>query len=198
MHHNKITITQPDLLRLAHLLRAHVRTSPYLAALERQLAIASLAPEAAVPPDVVTMGSRFRFTDRRSGVSETYRLVYPDEADLDRGRLSVFAPVGTAVLGRRAGETVWWTVPSGLRVVRIDEVLYQPERDHARRGDTVDAPDDSVEQADDDDAPSSRLVRQPFQARLPRRSRRTPRVQELRTHPLSRRRRRLVTRPNLP
>jgi hypothetical protein len=93
------------------------------------LAGASVVAADEAPPDVVTMGSRFRFTDRRTGVSETYRLVYPDESDLDRGRLSVFAPVGTAVLGRRAGETVWWNTPSGLRVVRIDALLYQPERD---------------------------------------------------------------------
>ena len=159
MNRNSITITQPDLLRLAHLLRAHVRTCPYLTALERQLAVASLAPDAGVPPDVVTMGSRFRFTDRRTGESETYRLVYPEEADLDRGRLSVFAPIGSAVLGRRAGETVWWNVPSGLRVVRIDEVLYQPERD-GKRGDTHDAADHPADRTDDDDddSPSWRLA----------------------------------------
>jgi regulator of nucleoside diphosphate kinase len=155
MHRDSITITQPDLLRLAHLLRACVRTWPYLAALERQLATATLAPDTAVPPDVVTMGSRFRFTDRRSGVSETYRLVYPEEADLDRGRLSVFAPIGSAVLGRRAGETVWWNVPSGLRVVRIDEVLYQPERDGARRGDGHAAADHGDDGPAEDDDPSS-------------------------------------------
>jgi regulator of nucleoside diphosphate kinase len=156
MHRDSIIITQPDLLRLAHLLRACVPTWPFLSALERQLATATLAPDTDVPPDVVTMGSRFRFTDRRTGVSETYRLVYPDEADLDRGRLSVFAPIGSAVLGRRAGETVWWNVPSGLRVVRIDEVLYQPERDGARHHEDHDAADRAVgaDDADDDGPPS--------------------------------------------
>ena len=127
MHRKPIIITQGDLLRLAELLRASLRTWPYLRGLERQLRDATVVAPEEVPADVVTMGSRFRFTDRQSGVSETYRLVYPAEADLDRGRLSVFAPIGTAVLGRPAGEAVWWEVPSGLRVVRIDEVLFQPE-----------------------------------------------------------------------
>jgi regulator of nucleoside diphosphate kinase len=127
MHRNAIIITQPDLLRLAGLLRAYLLTWPYLAALERQLRDAMVVRGDEVPADVVTMGSRFRFTDRRTGVPETYRLVYPEESDLDQGRLSVFAPIGTAVLGHRARQTVWWQVPWGLRVVRIDEVLFQPE-----------------------------------------------------------------------
>lgn len=142
MHRSPMLITQPDLLALAHRLRACLRTAPYLGALERELAAASVVPAAEVPPDVVTLGSRFRFTDRRTGASETYRLVFPEEADLDRGRLSVFAPIGSAVLGRRAGETAWWDVPSGLRVVRIDDVLYQPERDgpDAEGGDRTPTP----------------------------------------------------------
>jgi regulator of nucleoside diphosphate kinase len=132
MHSKAIIITQPDLLRLAGLLRSYLPTWPYLRSLERQLRDATVVRADEVPADVVTMGSRFRFTDRRTGVSETFGLVYPDEADLDRDRLSVFAPIGTAVLGRRARETVWWQVPWGLRVVRIEEVLFQPEA-HGRR-----------------------------------------------------------------
>ena len=127
MHPNAIIVTQPDLLRLTGLLRTHRRTRPYLFGLERQLRHATVVRADEVPADVVTMGSRFRFTDRGTGVSETYRLVYPEEADLDRERLSVFAPIGTAVLGRRARQTVWWQVPWGLRVVRIDAVVFQPE-----------------------------------------------------------------------
>jgi len=132
MHPNAIIVTQADLLRLAGLLRAYLPTWPYLHGLERQLRDATLVGADAVPADVITMGSRFRFTDRRTGVSEAYRLVYPEEADLDRGRLSVFAPIGTAVLGRQACQTVWWQVPWGLRVVRIDAVEFQPEA-HGRR-----------------------------------------------------------------
>lgn len=132
MHPNAMIITQPDLLRLTRLLRTHRTTRPYLCGLERQLSNATVVGCGELPADVVTMGSRFRFTDRRTGVAETYRLVYPEEADLDRERLSVFAPIGTAVLGRRARQTVWWRVPWGLRVVRIDAVVFQPEA-HGRR-----------------------------------------------------------------
>jgi len=143
MHPNAIIITQPDLLRLAGLLRAYLPTWPYLSGLERQLRDAIIVRAAEVPADVVTMGSRFRFTDRRTGTSETYRLVYPEEADLNRERLSVFAPIGTAVLGRRARQTVWWQVPWGLRVVRIDEVEFQPEAHGHRPADADGAGEDA-------------------------------------------------------
>lgn len=150
MHPNAIIVTQPDLLRLARLLRTHRKTRPYLYCLERQLKNATVVGAGDLPADVVTMGSRFRFTDRRTGVSETYRLVYPEEADLDRERLSVFAPIGTAVFGRRARQTVWWQVPWGLRVVRIDEVVFQPEA-HGRR------PADDDEEDEESDSPSAGL-----------------------------------------
>jgi regulator of nucleoside diphosphate kinase len=56
-----------------------------------------------------------------------FTLVFPAEADYERGRLSVLAPIGMALLGYRAGETVEWKVPSGVRRLKIEQVLYQPE-----------------------------------------------------------------------
>src|SRR5690606_12633529 len=106
-----ILLKRSDLLRLADLVRAAARTWPYLQGLERKLKVALVVPDDELPPDVVALGSRFAFTDLRTGVAETYRLVAPDAADLDRGRLSVFAPIGTAVLGLRAGQVAAWEVP---------------------------------------------------------------------------------------
>jgi regulator of nucleoside diphosphate kinase len=59
---------------------------------------------------------------------EEYELVYPADADMAHGRLSVLAPVGTAILGYRRGDVIEWPVPAGLRRLRVEEVLYQPER----------------------------------------------------------------------
>ena len=53
--------------------------------------------------------------------------VFPKEADIDRGRLSVISPVGTAILGYTEGDTIEWKVPSGKRRIKIEKVLYQPE-----------------------------------------------------------------------
>jgi regulator of nucleoside diphosphate kinase len=80
-----------------------------------------------VPPDVVTMNSTVRVTDVDTGSSHVYTIVFPSDADYDKGRISILAPLGTALLGFRVGDTVDWHVPRGTRRLRIDEILYQPE-----------------------------------------------------------------------
>lgn len=80
-----------------------------------------------VPPQVVTMHSQVRVRDLRLDEVEVYTLVYPDEADVEQNRISVLAPMGTALLGARAGQVVRFDAPSGARRLRIEEVLYQPE-----------------------------------------------------------------------
>ena len=62
-----------------------------------------------------------------SGESNTYSLVFPTEADSEEGKISVLAPIGTAILGYRQGDTIEWPVPSGVRKLKVDEILYQPE-----------------------------------------------------------------------
>jgi regulator of nucleoside diphosphate kinase len=57
----------------------------------------------------------------------TYTLVFPRDANVDEGRISILAPLGTAILGYRVGEEFEWDVPSGKRRLRIAKVLYQPE-----------------------------------------------------------------------
>ena len=56
-----------------------------------------------------------------------FRVVFPSEANADQHRISVLAPLGTAVLGYRAGDAIDWIVPGRTRRVRIESVLYQPE-----------------------------------------------------------------------
>ena len=87
-----------------------------------------MVPRAEIPPDVVTMGSTVRLTDLQTGEEETYTLVYPNDADIDENKLSVLAPIGTALLGYRAGDVVEWPVPAGVRRFRVEEVLSQPAR----------------------------------------------------------------------
>jgi regulator of nucleoside diphosphate kinase len=62
-----------------------------------------------------------------AGESETYTLVYPDEADILAGRLSVLAPLGIALLGARVGQVVEFDAPAGARRLKVEKVLYQPE-----------------------------------------------------------------------
>jgi regulator of nucleoside diphosphate kinase len=80
-----------------------------------------------IPPDVVTMNSTVRVTDIDSGSTYTYTIVFPSDADYEKGKISILAPLGTALLGFRVGDTVDWNMPRGVRRLRIDEILYQPE-----------------------------------------------------------------------
>jgi regulator of nucleoside diphosphate kinase len=99
----------------------------YLKELEEELDRAEVVDPGKIPPDVITLNSKVRLKDLVSGEEQTYSLVLPAEADFTRGKVSVLAPIGTAILGYRRGDTIEWTVPSGLRRLRVDEVLYQPE-----------------------------------------------------------------------
>ena len=57
----------------------------------------------------------------------TYVLSFPEEADISQGAISVLAPIATAILGYSKGDVVEWKVPSGIRRISIEDVLYQPE-----------------------------------------------------------------------
>jgi regulator of nucleoside diphosphate kinase len=80
-----------------------------------------------IPADVVTMNSTVRVTDVDAGSTHVYTIVFPADADYEKGKISILAPLGTALLGFRVGDTVDWHMPRGNRRLRIDEILYQPE-----------------------------------------------------------------------
>jgi regulator of nucleoside diphosphate kinase len=99
--------------------------------LKVELERAAVVPPEGIPADVVTMNSVVRLTDLDTGKKGEYALVFPGHADFRLGRLSVLAPVGTALLGQREGDVVEWVVPAGTKRFRIDAVVYQPETDGA-------------------------------------------------------------------
>jgi regulator of nucleoside diphosphate kinase len=116
-----IMVTAPDMAEL-NLLRAY-------APLRRELERAMVVSSALVPADVATMNSRVRYTDEKDGASRTVSLVYPIEADVAKGKVSVLAPVGTALLGLSEGQSIEWDFPDGSRRrLKLEKVLFQPER----------------------------------------------------------------------
>ena len=80
-----------------------------------------------IPPDVVTMNSIVKITNLDKNISYTIQLVYPENADTKAKRISIFAPIATALLGYRKGDIVDWEVPQGNTTIRIDDIIYQPE-----------------------------------------------------------------------
>lgn len=121
-----IVVTDRDFSRLSALVRAqtadNTRDQAHIERLEEELVRSVPVATAEVPTDVVTMHSRVTIRDLDAGTSRTYTLVFPSEADLPSGRLSVLAPLGTALLGYRVGDQIEWPMPGGVRRVRVESV----------------------------------------------------------------------------
>ena len=96
-----------------------------LRSLQVELTRANVVNAEELPRDVVTMRSRvlIMLEDEEKEIT----LVYPNEANLSTGKISILSPVGTAIIGYRVGDVVNWLTPGGLKRIRIKKVLYQPE-----------------------------------------------------------------------
>ncbi len=93
--------------------------------LEDELNRALLIDSKNIPQDIITMNSRVMLQLDSEEVEVS--LVYPEDADLAEMKLSIFSPIGTAILGYREGNIIDWEVPSGISKIHIKKVLYQPE-----------------------------------------------------------------------
>jgi len=127
----KIVVTEQDLERLTRVLE-QVEGGSYAQraeVLELELSEAEVAPSHAVPASVVTMNSTVVFEDEGTGEQREVTVCYPRDANGGgAGRVSVLAPVGSALFGLSAGERVELTVPGGRkRRLRVVAVPYQPE-----------------------------------------------------------------------
>jgi regulator of nucleoside diphosphate kinase len=126
-----IHITEPDYHRLSGLIEITRERNgvdrEYLNKLEAELDRAEIVDPKQIPADVVTMRSKVRLKDLVSGEANIYSLVFPTEANFSEGKISILAPIGTAILGYKRGDTIEWPVPSGVRRLKVDQILYQPE-----------------------------------------------------------------------
>ena len=135
-----IIVTDRDLARL-RLLHEHAH-------LASELDRADVVDSREVPPDVVTMNSRVVFEDVRTGKTKEVTLVFPQDADVQCGKVSVLAPVGTALLGLAEGDSIVWPFPDGSsRCLRVVAVTFQPEAEGpcAGRATAASARDDGTQ-----------------------------------------------------
>jgi regulator of nucleoside diphosphate kinase len=126
MPHRSIVVAEADARRIRGLLAARrasaLHDESHLHELESELERAVLVAREAIPAEVVAMESAVRVLDLSSGERREYTLTYPAEADVAAGRISVLAPLGTALLGYREGDEFEWRMPGGLRRLRIEKV----------------------------------------------------------------------------
>jgi regulator of nucleoside diphosphate kinase len=91
-----------------------------------EIARATIHSEASIPPDVVTMLATVQFADASSGRNYSYQLVYPKDADIAAGRISILTPVGAGLIGLREGQSILWPDRDGrerkLTIIKVSGV----------------------------------------------------------------------------
>ena len=107
--------------------RSCVSYAPQLDSFQADLRRARVVPPGEVPPDMITMNSRFAVVDPQGDTAICYTLVYPEEEAPREGKLSVLSPMGMALLGARVGDEVCWMSNDGPRLGRVRHLPYQPE-----------------------------------------------------------------------
>jgi regulator of nucleoside diphosphate kinase len=131
MTDREIYVTALDAERLRKLLEGarlwSARDREHIQALEAELDRARVVAPQDIPGDVVTMNSAVLVKDLDTGAEMALTLVFPSKAGLELGKISIVAPVGTALLGYRVGDTIEWKVPGRVRRLRVEKVIYQPE-----------------------------------------------------------------------
>ena len=88
---------------------------------------ATLLDPVKIPADVVTMNSVISLEYMDMGKHIDICLVYPEEADGAHNRISIFAPLATALLGCKRGTVASLPTPFGSINIRINQIIYQPE-----------------------------------------------------------------------
>lgn len=121
-----ITVTEQDYERLSLLLlHIHDESSDQL---EDELSRAQVLPQTEIPNDTVTMNSTITFVDEETKKESKLTLVYLKDADVEQMKVSILAPVGTALLGLSIGQSIGWPLPNGkVRRLKVLSIIYQPE-----------------------------------------------------------------------
>ncbi len=131
MAKKKIYITDSDIKRLKELIKVAREFGKedeiYLRDLEEELNRGKVVESKAIPGNVITMNSKIKIKNLDTEENMIFRLVFPEDADPNQDKVSILAPIGTAVIGYKVEDIIEWNVPAGLTKLKIEEILYQPE-----------------------------------------------------------------------
>mgnify|MGYP003583089766 CR=1 FL=1 len=123
-----LVVTELDAGRIEELLANMPKSADLIKkSLLSELDRADIVASKDIPRDVVTMNSTVRFQVLASKEHFEYTLVYPKDMNPEGGKISILAPIGSALLGLAEGDEIEWPTPDGVVRVRVDKVVYQPE-----------------------------------------------------------------------
>jgi regulator of nucleoside diphosphate kinase len=122
-----LMMTETDADKITDLaLAARDRAGQVSSLLLEEIDRADIVAPDALPSDVISMSSTVEFIDEGTGVGRTIQLVYPHEADIEQGRISILTPVGAGLIGLREGQSIAWPDRDGhVRALRVVKVLRQ-------------------------------------------------------------------------
>ena len=126
-----IYITERDMERLQGLLNfarpSNKHDLKYFERLEEEVYRATIVKPENIPSNFVTINSKVQLREINSDVEIIFTLVFPSEADLSEHKISILAPIGSAVIGWQAGNIIEWEAPGGMKRVKVEKVVNQPE-----------------------------------------------------------------------
>lgn len=122
-----LMMTETDADKITDLaLAARDRAGQVSSLLLEEIDRADIVVPDALPSDVISMSSTVEFIDEGTGVGRAIQLVYPHEADIEQGRISILTPVGAGLIGLREGQSIAWPDRDGhVRALRVVKVLRQ-------------------------------------------------------------------------
>jgi regulator of nucleoside diphosphate kinase len=127
----EIIVTASDFAELSSVItsagKVSLRAKWELRLLENELRRARIVTPEEVPSDVITINTRAELLDLETGERMEFTRVLPADANINDGKISVLAPLGTAMLGYRVGDEFVWHVPHGLRRLKVIKLHFQPE-----------------------------------------------------------------------
>ncbi|QNF33786.1 nucleoside diphosphate kinase regulator [Adhaeribacter swui] len=126
---NTIYMTDKDYHRLHSLVQlvSVVRGPQVVKALSKELRRAKVVAAHEIQKDIITMNSTVQIKELKSKEEMEIKIVYPKDSNLAKQRISVLAPVATAVIGCKVGDEVEWPLADETLIYKVEEILYQPE-----------------------------------------------------------------------
>lgn len=127
----KVTLTKNDYTRIYKAItdakNSKTINSNEAEKLLSELSKAEIVPSEKIDKDVVTMNSEVKLFFENTQKEQSFKIVYPQDANLKENKISIFSPIATALIGYKIGDKIEWIVPGGITKIKIVDLIYQPE-----------------------------------------------------------------------
>ena len=127
----KVTLTKNDYTRIYKAItdakNSKTINSNEAEKLLSELSKAEIVPSEKIDKDVVTMNSEVKLFFENTQKEQSFKIVYPQDANLIENKISIFSPIATALIGYKIGDEIEWIVPGGMTKIKIVDLIYQPE-----------------------------------------------------------------------